>query len=538
MGGIMVNGLKRLGTAKLLFIALGTVGTGLMVNALGMYTLRFYAPTEEVGLPLLVPIGWIGIVQGISLAFDCLIDPLIASWSDNSKNPKGRRVPFMRLALIPTAIFAILVFFAPMPQVSVVNALWVLGMFLAYSFTRSLFDINLQALIPELIPDSHRRLRLIAIRTAIGLVGIVLISLVPGIVEGMRGSGVEAISAWRILLSIVPVISLVLMAPAGLFIRETDYIAPAPAEQARTPLFASIRETLSLKTFRTFVIAATLFTFAAGISTTALLFYIDVLFGMEGGMGSVMQIAMILVSFLFYPVVLPLSRRVGKKPLLMVSVAVCAVGYAVIFFYGPLGALFGTAPLAADSFWTQIAGEGVMSGYIGLIVLLAVIFGFPITAGNLLTNATFADIIQYHAIRSGRTRSGMFYAAINVILAIPSTLVPASVGLLIYLGTTNDMPTVIGVQSTAILAVAACIPSFIIFSFYREREVLDIIQPFAQGAGGAGAGGVEGGTGGLGAAGAEGGVGGLGDAGDADGDVGGGADAGGGAGAGGDGEVG
>jgi GPH family glycoside/pentoside/hexuronide:cation symporter len=501
----MVNGLKRLGTIKLLIIAIGTVGTGLMINTLGMYTLRFYAPTEDVGLPLLVPIGWIGIVQGIALAFDCLIDPLIASWSDNSKNAKGRRLPFMRIAFLPAALFAFLVFFAPMPEVSVVNALWVLLMFLAYSFTRSLFDINLQALIPEIITDSHRRLRLFAIRTAIGLVTTILLSLVPGLVDAMRASGVEAISAWRTLLSVFPVISIVLMLPVVLFVRETDYVVPAPVDQVRTPLFASIRETLSVKPFRVFVSAAVLFSFAAGIASSALLFYIDVLFGMEGGMGSVMLILMILASFVFYPVVLLLSKRIGKKLLLMISVALCAVAYMAIYFYEPVGALFGTAPLAADSFWASLAGEGAMSGYITLLLILALAFGLPIATGNLLTNATFADIIQYHAIKSGRTRSGMFTAAISIILAIPSTLVPAAVGLLIYLGTTNDMPTVLGVQSTALVAVAACIPSFIVFYFYREREVLDVIRAAdadAKDAGdaGAGAGGGGGDAGGAGGA--------------------------------------
>jgi GPH family glycoside/pentoside/hexuronide:cation symporter len=473
--------LKRLSTIKLFFIALGTVGTGLMINMLGMYTLRFYAPTEEVGLPLLVPIGWIGIVQGIALGFDCLVDPLIASWGDNSKNPKGRRIPFMRLAVIPAAVFAILVFFAPVPQVSVLNALWVLVMFLAYSFTRSLFDINLQALIPEIIPDSHRRLRLIAIRTAIGLTTTILLSLVPGLVDGMRASGVEAISVWRTLLSVFPVLSVLFMLPAVLFIRETDYITAAPVDQARTPLFASIRETLSVKPFRVFVTAAVFFSFAAGIASSTLLFYVDVLFGMQGGMSSIMLIVMIFTSFAFYPIVLPLSRRIGKKLLLMISVVVCAIAYVAIFFYEPIGSLFGTAPLVAGSFWAGIAGEGAVSGYVVFAILLAVAFGLPITTGNLLTNATFADIIQYHGIRTGHTRSGMFTAAQSIILTIPSTLVPAAVGLLIYLGTTNDMPTVLGVQSTAILAAAACIPSFIIFHFYREKEVLDVISEPTQG---------------------------------------------------------
>ncbi|MDR3037619.1 MAG: MFS transporter [Coriobacteriales bacterium] len=466
---------KRLGTIKMILLAVGFVGSGLLITTLSMYTLRFFAPTEGLGIPLLVPIGWIGIIQGIATGFDCLIDPLIASWSDNSKNPKGRRLPFMRKAFLPAAIFALLVFFAPVPELSVFNALWVLVMFLAYSFTRSIFDINLQALLPEIVADSHRRLRFYAIRTGIGIVFQLVVALVPGVVEGLRASGMEAISAWQMLLTVFPLVAIVLMLPTVLCIRETDYVTPAPPEQEKTGVWASIIETLKVKPFRVFVSAAVLFSCASGVATAALLFYIDVLFGMSGGMASTLMIIMVLASFVFYPVVMMVSKRVGKKSMMMVSCVVCLVGYLIIFFYEPIGALFGTAPLPAGDFWANLAGEGAQSGYIVLLLLMGVIFGFPITTGNLLTNTAFSDIMQYHSIRTGRTRSGMFAAAVNIILAIPSTLVPAVVGVLIYLGTTNNMPTVMGVQSTALVAAMVCIPAFIVFRLYQEREVLDTI---------------------------------------------------------------
>lgn len=474
--GGLAGGLKRLGTAKLILIAVGLVGSTLMVSSLSLYTLRFFAPTEDVGLPLLVPVGWIGIIYGLSFGFDCLIDPLIASWGDNSTNLKGRRIPFMRLAILPAGIFCLLIFFAPVSGLSVLNGLWVLFMFLAYSFTRSMYDINLLALIPEAITDSHRRLRLFAIRTAIGLVTQIALYLVPGVVDAMRGGGMEAIAAWQSLLSIVPIVAMVLMVPAAFFIRETDYVAPASSSQVRVKLLAGIREAFSVRHFSVFVTATTFFSAGNTVASVALLFYVDVLFGMTGGMASFMMIAMILLSFLFYPVVLLLSKRVGKKPLLLLAVVMCAVGYIGLFFYEPVGALFGTAPIAADSFWAGLAGEGAMSGYTTFIIILSVLFAYPMTAGNLLMSAGFSDITQYHIIRSGHTRSGTFAAAVNIIYAIPSTLVPSAVGLLIYLGATNDLPTVLGVRSTAILAIAFCVVAFVILRFYRENELLSVIN--------------------------------------------------------------
>ncbi|MDR3052808.1 MAG: MFS transporter [Coriobacteriales bacterium] len=466
---------KRLSAFKMVLLAIGFVGSGLLITTLSMYTLPFFAPTAEIGIPLLIPIGWVGIIQGVATGFDCLIDPLIASWSDNSKNPQGRRLPFMRKAFLPAAIFALLVFFAPVPELSIFNALWVLVMLLAYSFTRSIFDINLQALLPEIVADSHRRLRFYAIRTGIGTVSQLVIALVPGIAEGMRASGMEAISAWQMLLAVFPLVAILFMLPTVLFIRETDYVTPAAPEQEKASVWASVKETLKVGPFRVFVSAAVLFTCATGVATASLSYYIMVLFGMSVGMMTIIMIVMVLASFVFYPVVLMVSRRTGKKTMMMVSCVVCLVGYLIIFFYEPIGALFGTAPLQAGDFWAGPAGVGAQSGYVVLLLLVGVLFGFPITTGNLLTNTAFSDIMQYHSIRTGRTRSGMFAAAVNIILAIPSTLVPAVVGVLIYLGATGEVPTVMGVQSTALVAAAGCIPAFIVFRFYQEREVLDTI---------------------------------------------------------------
>ncbi|MDR2453325.1 MAG: MFS transporter [Bifidobacteriaceae bacterium] len=474
--------MKRLSTGKLIMIAVGTSGPGLMTSSFGLYTLRFFAPTEEVGLPLLIPIGWIGIIQGLSLLFDFLIDPVVASWGDNSKNPKGRRIPMMRRALLPAVVFAILVFFAPVPTVSWFNALWVLVMFLAYSFTRSVYDINLQALIPEVVADSHRRLRVFAIRTAVGLAGTMVLSLVPGLVEGMRAGGAEPIAAWRILLSVFPLAALLLMLPPALFIRETDFAPANPPEQERTPLFKGLREILGVRPFLMLVTGAVLLSFAASVTTTTLQFYVDVLFGMKGGMSSFFLILMIVVSFLFYPPVLMVSRRIGKKKLMLASVVVCAAAYLLLYFYKPVGKLLGTAPVG--EFWAGLAGEGAMSGYVNLMLILALILGFPITSINLLLHATFTDITQYHTIRTGRTRAGIFAAAQSIMLAIPGTLIPAVVGLLIYLGSTNDLPTVAGVRATALVALIVCVPAFIFYKLYDEKEVAGTIRAFVSGEGG------------------------------------------------------
>jgi GPH family glycoside/pentoside/hexuronide:cation symporter len=57
--------------------------------------------------------------------FDAFIDPFIASFSDRSKNPKGRRIPLMRIATVPMVIFAILMFMPPFRTENGLNIVWI-----------------------------------------------------------------------------------------------------------------------------------------------------------------------------------------------------------------------------------------------------------------------------------------------------------------------------------------------------------------------------------------------------------------------------
>jgi GPH family glycoside/pentoside/hexuronide:cation symporter len=130
-----------------------------------MYALRFFAPTEDMRLPLLLPIGVIGIIESIVFIVDCLVDPYIASISDNSQNPKGRRIPMMRLAAALADVFALLIFMAPGPAESAFNVVWVAIFLPLFSVATSVYDVNLIAMIPELISDESKRTKQFIFKT-------------------------------------------------------------------------------------------------------------------------------------------------------------------------------------------------------------------------------------------------------------------------------------------------------------------------------------------------------------------------------------
>ncbi|MDR1061118.1 MAG: MFS transporter, partial [Clostridiales bacterium] len=474
---------KQLGMRKIMALALGQLGAMFMLSTLSLYTLRFYAPTESTGLPLLLPIGAIGIIQGLSVAFDALIDPWIASVSDNSRNPKGKRVPFMRMAAVPAGLFCALIFLAPASGQSWANVAWILAALLLYCMSRSFFDVNLKALVPEIIPDTFRRVRYFTTVAIFTTLGSLLISTAPTLV-GMLQGGVGALAAWRISILIFPLLGVACMLISAFSIQETDYTQPAQAGEERIGIFRSLKGTLQNREFVTFMLGAMTFDFAIGVFNATLLFTIDLLLGLQASMTTVVFAVLTVVALLLYAPILRLLKRVGKRKMMLVSVATCAFIFLLVFFHGPVSNLLGAGTVAEGGMWAGMAGEGAQVGSIALLLIMGALFAYPQAVGSTVGSSMYADIAQYDHVISGKNRTGMFMAVASIIGVLPSTIVPAVVGLVIYVGSTNSMPTAQGVRITALVSIAFAAVAFCFYWRYNERKIFGVIAP--QGAAGGG----------------------------------------------------
>lgn len=124
---------------------------------------KFYVPT---GLVVFGVLTVLGLITFICRIFDAVTDPWIASLSDRSTNPKGRRIPFMKRAAIPFAIITVLVFFAPVEGVSGVNIAWVLCSLILFYLFMTMYCTPYNALISEFGKTQEDRMY---ISTAISL---------------------------------------------------------------------------------------------------------------------------------------------------------------------------------------------------------------------------------------------------------------------------------------------------------------------------------------------------------------------------------
>ena len=129
--------MKRLTKKQMIIFAVGQLGWSILSGIIGAWFVTFYLPTQgdidagaiqfiQPGLVILGILTVLGLITALSRVFDAITDPLIANLSDRSKNPRGRRIPFMQKAAIPFAVVTVLVFFAPVDRISTVNIVWVL----------------------------------------------------------------------------------------------------------------------------------------------------------------------------------------------------------------------------------------------------------------------------------------------------------------------------------------------------------------------------------------------------------------------------
>ena len=150
--------MRKIDTSLIVRLCLPQFAVGLFTTMLNNYLIYFYQPSKESGIPNLIPQGRIvlgiltiiGLIKAIGHIIDAVTDPLIASCSDKSRHPDGRRIPLMKKAAIPFGLCALLMFFVPLGKVSGLNAVWIAAFMWGYYFF-TLYMIPHNALVPSLV---------------------------------------------------------------------------------------------------------------------------------------------------------------------------------------------------------------------------------------------------------------------------------------------------------------------------------------------------------------------------------------------------
>lgn len=465
---------KQLSTGKLFLFALGDFARAILGGLLVTYMIKFFNVTESSGLPLLLPVALVGTLRGLSIIFDAVIDPWIASASDQSKNPRGRRIPFMRWTAIPYALTSLLIFFPPNRAAPApVNIVWVMVMLLACCLTQSLYQIPYQALQTEVVTGTRRRVFFYSIQSFNFVIGSAIIYVLPVMVSVCRSRGMAALDAWQLSFGVFAVIGCAALLIPAFVIRERDYVEP---KESYLPLLKSFTATLRYRQFRALIIAFLVMQSAFAFFNIAMLYYIDILLGLKESFATIVLGLSIVIGISTYPLVNAIARRHGKKPLILFACAAYTFVYAGIYFHRPISAFFGSAPVE-NAFLVSLAGPATV-GSLTCGFLIGALIAFPIACTNILPVSAFADIAQYDTIVSGENKAGMFVAARQFLYQFTNAMVTAVVSAVIYIGSQDKYPTVFGVRLTALIACIVVFAALLLYTRYDDREIIAAIDAY------------------------------------------------------------
>ena len=478
---------KRLSKKQMIIFSVGQFGWSLLGGIISAWLVTYFLPTErdvaQGAIKYLVPglaIGGfltiIGLITALSRIFDAVTDPLIASLSDRSKNPRGRRIPFMQIAAIPFAVVTVLMFVIDFgaydSSLGWLNILWISVMIVLFYLFMTMYCTPYNALISEFGQCQEDRM---FISTAISFTYLfgTLIAYVPFVVAPMLRGAVGFAWSYRICFIVLATIALVGLLLPTILLKETDFIEPKPS---RENVFKSLAATFKNKDFRVFSFSDIMYWVGLTMFQTGLPYFVRVSMGFNSSMVMVFMGGMTILAAVFYPFVTNLVKKFGKKKLVIAGF----VGLALCYAIAAISSIPGLLPEELPPDYEGIGGNG-LSWAFGIAIM--VISALPMALLGIIPQSIVADVAEAESKTTGENREGMFFAARTFAMKFGQSL-----AMILFTSLAVSMaaagagadsgevyPSKAGMIIVAAVAVAFCLAGAAILFFYREKKVMKTI---------------------------------------------------------------
>lgn len=433
---------------KHIIYAFGMMGWSVMINLISVILVYLYAPPSSSGLPTLISqvvifgiFNLISIITASGRLTDAIFDPLIAQLSDKSKNPNGRRTPFMKFAILPSLLFCFFVFYPLKQTESNANVIWLVLMLIGFYVSTTTYIIPYNALLPELAPDSKSKVKLSTFQSLGYVFGIAVASNAFNISDKLQQSfGITRLAALQYTVAMLAFLAAIFMAIAAWGINEKKYSVSKPSA---VPIREALKQTLTNKNFLFFIVADFSYFIGVTIITSGLLYFVTVLLQLPESTGNTLMITMVGGSFIFYPVVNILSQKIGAKPIVIVSLLILSIVFAGIYFLGKVN-------INAK---VQIYA----------LVLLASI---PVASLNILPVAILAEIIAKDTQDTGTNKEAVYFAVRYFFVKMAQTFGIALFAMFLVQG--KDVGHDLGIRLNGILGFILCVVAAMVFTGFKE----------------------------------------------------------------------
>ncbi len=341
----------------------------------------------------------VGVALAISMCLDAVMDPLIGSFSDNLRSKFGRRLPLMALGAPLTGLALWMLFTPPLGLQPLILFLWLVAAKMALRGVASLYNLPYAALGAEMASGYAERASVVAYRGAFGVLislavtilaysvffagpgGLQERSYYPAFGAGMGGllfaaGAISCIGVWR-------------------YARRLPQ-PMTPGATLMKGLAREVPEVFRNASFRALFLSALLFWIAAGVNGALNNHAYTFVWKLTPQMIQSVSVAFYVAIMVGVPFTRPLLNRFEKKTVIMLGLALMAVGLTVLHTLRALGLFMPTGAAAAP--WLM-AGAGVAGVGIGFLVV-----AYP---------AMMADAADEHEVLFGARREGLYFAGLG-----------------------------------------------------------------------------------------------------------------------------
>jgi GPH family glycoside/pentoside/hexuronide:cation symporter len=389
------------GRTRLAF-GLSGFADNVMGMCLGVHLFVFY--TDVAGLsPLRVSAG-----LAVALVWDAVASLVMGRVSDRTRWASGRRRPYVLLGALPAALAFALLMSPPAGISEDLLTLWFTASMLALSTARTVVQVPMLSLLPELAEEGPARTALAARREQLGNVGDLVGLLLPIallMATGAADEGADASLARGAFAAaglVIAALALTALVAAWAGTRE-DRSVPAPRAVPVRDVLAALRDNAP---FRALLSAGALASVALAFVNAMILYVLEhVMQAHDPAIHLGAFVLNALASIASYPLWTRAAARFGRPATFRGGLALSAVAFSAVFVVGP-GDLVGLALVMVFS--------GVAN--VGFWMLLA---------------ALVADVTDLDAARHGERREGLFagFSAFVRKLAVAGASAGVGVGL-------------------------------------------------------------------------------------------------------------
>jgi GPH family glycoside/pentoside/hexuronide:cation symporter len=359
-------------------------GAGYMYLLVLLYVMKF---STDV---LLIAPAVMGIIFSASRIWDAISDPVVGYLSDKTTLKFGRRRSWILGSIVPIAVTFVMVFSPPAELSDGELIAWMAVAIIGFYSAMTLFFVPHLSLGAELSVNYHERSRLFGMRHTFYTFGSILslITMYFLIEAEIEGSAVVRETAREL-----AIYSVIVMAVLTIYMTVTLDERKEFQGRLNSSAFEAFSDVWKNHHARLLILV----TFIENIGAAAI--GVLTLYVAQYVVGAPQWSVFIVLSYMVpsafsVPLWIPLSRRIGKIRLWIMSMYATAFSFGGMFFL----------PFIEST-----------NARLTLIITMAIVAGTAAGVGGTVAPSLQGDVIDYDEYKSGERKEGSYFAAWNFV---------------------------------------------------------------------------------------------------------------------------